>query len=139
MSVHVDPALLRADAELVPSPAQRACDDHSFELPTAIYAAMGMLFFGFLAVLAIGLANPNLVLPMAINFTFLAAFFAVPITFVRSSAGGQRALRWTDFIAKGVQTATGHSSGKEAAVLILLLPMLIFCWSLAIVVINSLV
>lgn len=138
MSVRIDPKLLHADAALVAPPRQRACEDHSFELPTGIYAAMALLFFGFLAVLAIGLANPNLVVPMAINFAFLTAFFAVPVIFVRGTAG-RRALRWREFIAKGIETATGHSSGKDAAFLVLTLPVLIFAWSLAIVTINALV
>ena len=139
MSVRIEPKLLHADASIVAPPLQRACEDHSFELPTGIYAAMALLFFGFLAVLAIGLANPNLVVPMAINFIFLTAFFAVPVIFVRGTAGHGRGLRWHEFMAKGIETATGRSSGKDAAVLILTLPVLIFAWSLAIVAINALV
>ena len=135
MSVRVDPKLLRAEAALVAPPVQRACDDHSFELPAGLYAAMAALLFGFLAVLAVGLADPGLVVPMGINFAFLSAFFAVPAIFVRTANDGRRSLSWSQFMARGVQTATGHSSGKEAAVLILMLPVLIFCWAIAIVVI----
>jgi hypothetical protein len=40
---------------------------------------------------------------------------------------------------KGIDTATGHSSGGEAIVLVLLLPALIFFWALAIVTILTLV
>ena len=137
MSVRVDPLLLRADAKLVPPPIQRACEDHHFELPTGLYVAMAALLFGFLAVLAIGLANPGLVVPMAINFAFLTAFFAVPTIFVRASGDDKRSLRWSEFMARGIDTATGRVSGGEAIVLVLLLPALIFCWSLAIVAINA--
>jgi hypothetical protein len=38
---------------------------------------------------------------------------------------------------KGVETATGHSSGGEAMVLVLILPALIFCWAVAIVTIVA--
>jgi hypothetical protein len=139
MSVRVDPKLLRADAKLVPAPPLRACVDHSFELPTGMYVAIAALLFGFLAVLAIGLSNPNLLVPMAVCFAFLTAFFAVPAIFVRATPGDQQALKWTQFMVRGVETATGHSSGKEAAILILMLPALIFCWSVAIVAINALI
>jgi hypothetical protein len=135
MSVRVDPKLLVAEATIVPPPSQRACEDHSFELPTGLYAAMAALLFGFLAVLAVGLADPGLVVPMGINFAFLAAFFAVPAIFVRTANDGKGSLSWSRFMAHGIETATGHSSGKEAAVLILMLPALIFCWALAIVAI----
>ena len=39
----------------------------------------------------------------------------------------------------GIQTATGRSSGSDAAVLILVLPALIFLWALAIVAIAAFV
>jgi hypothetical protein len=139
MSVRIDPLLLAADAKLVPPPLQRACDDHSFELPAGIYVAMAALLFGFLAILAIGLANPNLVVPMGINFVFLTAFFTVPAIFVRAARDSKGSLDWSRFMARGIETATGHSSGGQATVLILMLPALIFCWSLAIVAINALV
>ena len=39
----------------------------------------------------------------------------------------------------GINTATGHAGGAEAAVLVLLLPALIFCWGVAAVLIAALV
>ena len=137
MSVRIDPKLLTNQAELVPPPLQRACEDHDFELPTGIYVALATLLFGFLAVLAVGLPTPGLVVPMAINFLFLTAFFAVPTLFVASSPRTERRKRWSEFLEKGVDTATGHSSGKEAAVLILMLPAFIFGWAVAVVAINA--
>lgn len=139
MSVRVDPKLLKAEARFVPAPAQRACEDHSFELPTGLYVAMAGLLFGFLAVLAIGLSSPGLAVPMAINFIFLTAFFAVPAIFVRTSHDGSRASSWNRFLDCGIETGTGHCAGKDAAVLMLLLPAFIFCWALAIVAIAALV
>ena len=129
MSVRVDPIQLQADARVVAAPNERSCQDHSFELPTGLYLAMAALFFGFLAVLAIGLQTPGLIVPMAINFVFLAAFFGVPAIFVRSTKDDSRAKSWSRFM---------DSSGKEAAVLMLVLPVFIFGWSLAIVTITAL-
>jgi hypothetical protein len=108
-------------------------------MPTPLFVAMAALFFGFLAVMTIGFANPGLAVPMAINFVFLTAFFAVPVLFVRAPQGGKTALRWSQFMKAGIETATGHSSGVEAAVLTLLLPLLIFLWAMAFVVIAALV
>lgn len=139
MSVRVDPIQLKAEARVVAAPNQRSCQDHSFELPTGLYVAMAALFFGFLAVLAIGLPTPGLVVPMAINFVFLAAFFGIPAIFVRSANTDGRAKSWTRFMDRGIETANGHSSGKEAAVLMMVLPVFIFGWSLAIVTIAALV
>lgn len=139
MTKRIDHGQLLDQAAIVASPQARACDDHSFEMPTSIFVAMAALFFGFLAVMTIGFANPALAVPMAINFVFLTAFFAVPVLFVRAPQGGKTALKWSRFMKHGIQTATGHSSGAEAAVLTLLLPLLIFGWAVAIVIVAALV
>jgi hypothetical protein len=139
MTSRIDRVKLLAREEIVASPAQRACEDHSFGLPPAIFGAMAALFFGFLGVLAIGLAEPQLIIPMGINFAFLTAFFAVPAIFAGVARDESRSLRWSEFMRKGIETATGHSSGREAAVLVLMLPALIFFWAIAIVTIVALV
>lgn len=139
MTSRIDRVKLLARDEIVASPAQRACEDHSFELPPAIFGAMAALFFGFLGVLAIGLAEPQLIVPMGVNFAFLTAFFAVPAIFAGVTKDESRSLRWSEFMRKGIDTATGHSSGSEAAVLVLVLPALIFFWAIAIVTIVALV
>ena len=141
MTRTIDRKQLLATADIVPQPSleQRACEDHSFELPGALYAALALCFFGFLAVMTVGFAAPMLAVPMGVNFFFLAAFFAVPAIFVGASHEKAGALRWSDFRRKGVDTATGHSSAGEASVLMLTLPVLILCWAVAIVTIAALV
>ena len=128
---------LLAHNEIVPPPQQRACEDHTFEMPVAVYGMMAALFFGFMAVMAVGFSHPEMVVPMAINFAFLTAFFAVPAVVVNVSVDGKRALRWSEFMRKGIDTATGRTSGGEAAILVLLLPFLVFCWAVAIVIIAA--
>ncbi|MCL6684140.1 hypothetical protein [Sphingomonas alba] len=139
MTRRIDQGQMLKQADIVASPPLLACVDQSFEMPTAIFATMGTLFFGFLAVMTIGFANPNLAVPMAVNFAFLTAFFGIPVLFVRIPQGGSRALGWSRFMRQGIQTATGHSSGTEAAVLTLLLPLLIFLWAVAITIIAALI
>ncbi|HEU4704344.1 MAG TPA: hypothetical protein VFS45_01345 [Sphingomicrobium sp.] len=140
MSVRQIPAVLLQREEIVEAPAQRASVDHSFEFPTRIYAAMAALLFGFMAVMAVGFAHPRMVVPMAVNFVFLTAFFAVPVIFVTGSpATGRGALSWSDFMSRGVDTATGHCPGREAVVLTLMLPFLILCWGLVVVAIAAFV
>ena len=141
MTRPIDHKQLLADARIVPAPAlgRRACDDHSFELPGPLYAALALCFFGFLAVMTVGFAAPMLAIPMGVNFFFLAAFFAVPAIFVGASHDEAGALRWSEFVRKGVQTATGHSSAGEASILMLTLPVLILCWAIAVVTIAALV
>jgi hypothetical protein len=138
MSVHVDPKLLHADARLVPPPVQRACEDRSFELPPVLHVATFVLFAGFVSVLSLAFANSELVVPWAIFIVFIAAFLIVPSLWTRMAPPNpSRALSWSRFMARGVETATGHVSGREAITLVLLLPALIFFWSVAIAMINT--
>ena len=139
MTRRITESQLLAQADLVPAPEQRACTDHSFEMPGGIYVAMAVLLFGFLGVMTIGFGNPGLAVPMGINIAFLAAFFAVPTIFVRSTGDGARSLRWADFMEKGLRIESGHASGGEAVILTLLLPAFILLWGVAIVIIAALV
>ena len=138
MSLHQEQHVLAARNEVVGVSRGQEWLDYGFELPTGIYAAMAMLFFGFLAVMAIGFANPGLIVPMAICFAFLTAFFAIPGIFVRSAPASARpAMRWSELMRRGIDTQTGRASGQEAVVLVLLLPALIFAWAIAVVTIAA--
>jgi len=80
-------------------------------------------------------------LVVGVIFAFMVIFFGVPATFVRVTKGVKRnlALSWVDFSDRGIMTATGRSSAREATVLVLLLPFLILCFAIAIASIAALV
>jgi hypothetical protein len=132
------PEVLIARNEIVEAPAQRA--DQSFELPNGLYVAMATMFAGFIAVLALSFRGGHMAVAYGVIFAFLAAFFVVPGIFPQmKSEGRTKALSWTMFRYKGIQTATGRSSATEATVLVLLLPFLVLCFGIAIATIASLV
>lgn len=133
--------LLVARDEIVPAPAPRACTDQSFELPGGIYAAMIAMFGGFIAVLALAFRGGHMGVAYGVIFAFLAAFFAIPAVFPQMGAadGRGKALTWAMFRYKGVDTATGRTSAKEATVLVLLLPSLVLCFAIAIATIAAMV
>jgi hypothetical protein len=139
MSRRIDPQLLVAAKEIVAAPVEmpRACTDHSFGLPTGIYATMALLFAGAIAILATAFRH-NMLVSYGIVFAFLFAFFAVPSIFVKASpADGAKTLRWSEFRERGIATATGHTGAGEATVLALALPFFIFCWAVAIAIIAA--
>jgi hypothetical protein len=140
MVVRLDKAQLLARSEVVPAPAAQAWQDYTFELPPALHFATGALFIGFVSVLSLAFANPEMAVPFGIFIAFIGAFFAVPAIFVRSAPeGSARARRWADFMEKGVAVEHGRCTGREASILVLMLPVLIFCWALAIATIATLV
>ena len=64
----------------------------------------------------------------------------MPAIFVRSAPeGSARAKGWAEFMEDGIAIQHGRCSGREAAVLVLVLPVLIFCWALAIAIITAVV
>lgn len=134
-------AELAARHEIAAPPMPRACTDRGFELPTALYAAMAAMFLGFVGVLSFAFRNPELAVPFGIFVAFIAAFFIVPGLWARMKPEDSRTmpLDWSRFMADGIDTGTGHSSGREAAVLALLLPFLILCWAISVAVIAALV
>jgi hypothetical protein len=112
--------------------------DRNFELPTALYVLTGLGYAGFVALAAIALGNPELILPLAICFIFIGMYFAVPALWVRMKPDNpRRALNWDRFLRDGVQTATGRIPAKDAMIQVLILPTLIFAWGVAIAAIRA--
>ena len=114
--------------------------DRSFELPTGLYAAMAALFFGFVAVMAIGFGAPGMVVPTGIIVVFIACFFAVPAVLVRTHPESrQPAMTWARFRREGIATHYGPASARDATIQVLILPVLIFLFGVAVAAIAALV
>ncbi|ABC62651.1 hypothetical protein [Erythrobacter litoralis] len=120
--------------------APRGFFDQTFELPARLFAASLALFVAFLAVMTVGFGNPELILPMAIFGIFFAGFYGIPVLFVRQAPNeSNTGQSWREFKAQGVQTLTGRLPASEAAIQMLILPVLILAWGIACVTIAALV
>lgn len=129
-----DQALVREDIR------QPMVVDRSFELPKVLYGVTVALYLGFLAVMAVGLQSPGLIIPMAIFTIFIVMGFAVPATWARMQPPNPvKQMSWRDLSQRGIATATGRVKAGDAAVQMLILPVLIFCWAIAAVTIAALV
>lgn len=123
--------------EVAPQPALPEVD-RSFEMPRALYGAMVAAFLGFIGVLGIGLQSPGLVIPMAIFAFFIIAGFGVPAIWTRLAPdSGQKAMTVEQLMRRGIATHTGRCEGLDAAVQMLVLPVLILGWAIAIVIIAA--
>jgi hypothetical protein len=98
------------------------------------------LYLGFIAVMGIGLASSGLVIPMAIFAIFIVAGFGVPALWTRiAPEPGQRPMRLQRLMREGIATYTGRLNGGDAVVQMLILPVLILGWGVAIVTIRAFV
>lgn len=123
-----------------PQSRQPTSTDRSFGLPTGLYVATVALYLGFIALLGMAFANPELGILIAIFALIVVVGFGVPAIWASMKPEkGQRAMPWSRFKADGIMTLTGRCSADAAAVQVLILPVLIFAWGVAIVIIAALV
>ena len=140
MVSRLDKVQLNARADIVSAPSHRACEDRTFELPTPILLGVFGLFMAYLAVMSVGFMAPGLVVPMAINVIFVAAFAYVPAKWAMMKPDkADRAKTWDELKEQGLETQTGRIGAGDAAVLVLLLPACILFWGFAVVAIAALV
>lgn len=138
MSVRLDPKQLAAANELVAPPQPRACTDRDFNLPTALHAGFFGLMLAYLGVMWVGFGNPGLAIPMVICVLFTAAFYAVPMLWsTMAGPNATRSMTLDTLFGEGVDTLTGRTSAAAAAAQVLVLPVLILLWGVAVVAIAA--
>ena len=127
-------------ARIVDAPVARVTVDRSFELPRAIYAATVAAYLGFIAIMAAGFGNPKMVIPTAIFALFVVAGFGVPAVWTRIAPDHRsKPMTTSRFARDGIMTHTGRLTGRDATIQVLILPVLIVLWGLAVVTIAALV
>lgn len=149
MSKQVHDIIARGEARVVEAPAAVAPRhqvevDRNFELPRSLYAATVACYLGFLAIMAAAFMAPALAIPMVIFAFIIAAGFGVPTVWTRIKSNAvdtnaSRPMSTGKFLNQGIVTHTGRCAPRDAAVQVLILPVLVVLWGLAVVVIAALV
>nr|WP_086493002.1 hypothetical protein [Novosphingobium panipatense] len=113
--------------------------DRGFGLPTPIYAATVALYLGFIGVMAVSFLNPELAIPMVIFAGFVVFAFGLVGFWTRMKPENDTvAPDWGQFRARGIETLSGRLTAGEATIQVLMLPVLILGWGLAVAVIVAL-
>lgn len=144
MSHIVHDLLVRGDARIVEQPAtanvrHQVEADRNFGLPTALYGATVAGYLGFLLVVGSAFANPVLAIPMAIFVVFIVAGFGVPALWTRLAGNTTAPQTMGEFEARGIMTNTGRLAARDATIQVLILPVLLVVWGLAVAVIAAIV
>jgi hypothetical protein len=115
--------------------------DRSFELPTRLFGATIGFYFAFLATLAIGIGGGReMGVTMWICASYILMAFGTPMMWTRMRpVTASKAMSWAQFVDKGIATCTGPMKAKDATVQVLILPVLILSWSVAIVLMVAMV
>ena len=144
MSHIVHDLIARGEARVVaqPEPApvrHQVEEDRNFGLPSALYGATVAGYLGFLLVVGSAFANPVLAIPMAIFVVFIIAGFGIPALWTRLAGNTSAPQTMGEFGLKGIMTHTGRLAAKDATIQVLILPVLLVCWGLAVAVIAAVV
>ncbi len=140
MSKHYSRELIADHGAVLETPRPRTKVDRTFELPTGLYMATVGCYLAFLATLATAFASPGLIIPIAICVLTIFAIFGVPSAWARMAPeSAKKPMASNQFNSRGISTLTGHLSAGEATVQVLVLPVLIVLWGLAVVTIAALV
>ena len=132
--------LIAEQAAIVEAPKKRHEVDRTFELPKGLYAATVALYLGFLAIMATGMSSPGLIIPMAIFTVFIVAGFGIPAIWTRlAPQSASKQMSFAQLRRDGISTLTGRLPAKDAAVQMLILPAIIFCWGIATITIAAVV
>ncbi|MBU2586736.1 MAG: hypothetical protein KJ872_01315 [Alphaproteobacteria bacterium] len=144
MSHIVHDRIARGDARVVEQPAganprHQVEVDRNFGLPSALYIATIACYFGFLVIVGTAFANPVLVIPMAIIVVLIVAAFGVPAVWTRLRDNSSAPQTLGEFETRGIMTNTGRLRPRDAAIQVLILPVLLVVWGLAVAVVAAIV
>lgn len=144
MSHIVHDLIARGDARIVDYPADAPVrhqveGDRNFGLPTALYGATIACYLGFLVIVGSAFANPVLAIPMAIIVLLIVAAFGVPAIWTRLKGNVSEPETLGEFETRGIMTNTGRLTARDATTQVLILPVLLVCWGLAVAVIAAIV
>lgn len=119
------------------APRHQVDTDRNFELPTALFGATVAAYLAFLGVMFAAFSGPMLAIPMVIFALFIVAGFGVPAIWCRLKDNSSRPLDMLSFQRLGIQTNTGPCTARDAAIQMLILPVLIVGWGIAITIIVA--
>lgn len=139
MSQHTTQADLAAVANVSDAPVQTRVN-RTFELPGGLYGLTVACYLGFLGLMSMLFMNGELALPMAAFVVSIVGGFGLGYKWVSMKPdGGTRTLSMGQFANRGIQTLSGRLTAAEASAQVLILPVLIVFWGLAIAVIFAFV
>lgn len=139
MSQHVPHGQLTALAAITDAPVKTRVN-RTFELPPYLYGITVACYLGFLGLMSVLFMNSELALPMAVFVVSIVGGFGLCYKWVAMGPGNDTpTLTDGQFAHRGVQTLSGRLTATEASVQVLMLPVLVLAWGVAIAVIYAVV
>ena len=132
--------LAQAGMVVQPPALRRNLAERSFGLHPALFVATIGAYVAFLGIMTTVFVSPELVVPFAICFVYVAMAFGTPAIWARISPRPEgRYQSWAESREEGLKIATGRISSGGAIAQVLVLPVLIVGWALAMGIILAFV
>lgn len=110
------------------------------DMPAAAGVFIVAAYVGLMAAFAVTLGHDGKTgFVLLIAGFFVAMFFGIPLTFLRTEKDSSRRPSLMVFLENGIDTATGRISGSGALVQMLIVPLLLVLAILAIGLINLII
>jgi len=145
MSKLVQDKIATGEARIVDAPAKTSAPRHqvevdqNFEIPSVLFGATVACYLAFLGVMLGAFAAPMLAIPMVVFAGFIVAGFGVPMIWTRLANNSTKPLSYGQFQNDGIMTNTGRCAPRDAAIQMLILPVLIVLWGVAVAIIAAVV
>ncbi len=135
MSQRIAGAELAQVAAVSAAPVQTKVD-RNFGLPTGLYVGTVGAYLAFLAVMGLLFMNGELAIPMVTFVLYIVMAFGLGGLWTKMKPDNPSGpLNWGQFSHRGIMTESGLLKAGEASIQVLMLPVLILVWGLAIAVI----
>lgn len=114
--------------------------DRNFGLPSALYVATVAAYCGFLLLMGGLFMTGETLLPFASFFIYIFMAFGLCRAWAKMKpANDSHPLDWGQFVKRGIMTQSGPLTATQATVQVLMLPVLILLWGVAVAVIYAFV
>lgn len=110
------------------------------DVPAAVGGLIAASYAGLIVALAVATtASAESIFVIVIAGLFVTVFFTVPRVFFAVERDSSVRVSFDDFLSDGMNTFTGHNSGKEALVQMLIIPVMLTLTVLAIGIIIAVI
>lgn len=119
-------------------PASAVKSRRSFDLHPALFAITVGAYLLYVLMMAVTFMAAEMIIPLAIFVITIVAGFGVPALWARVEGVAVAHLPdWHEFVRDGIDTWTGHLSGKEVIAQVMIMPAMLLIWAVAIAVIRA--
>lgn len=138
MSFHHNAEIFKTESAVEIETKKETVVDRSFELPKGLYIATVAIYMTYLVLMWSAFQAGHMAVIMSICIISVGAGFGVPALWALMKPDSQSTnMSWQQFVRNGIETHTGILKARDATIQMMILPVLILAWGVAVVIIAA--